>query len=214
MYVPKPFAEPDVAVLHQLMCDHPLATLVTVGADGPEADLIPLSLVVTEDAPLGVLQGHVARANPLWREHGETKQVLAVFHGPESYISPSWYATKQETGRVVPTWNYAVVQAHGTMRVIDDSAWLLGQIEALTRSQEVPFENPWSVADAPAEYVEKLLTAIVGIEITISRLQGKWKVSQNQPEANRSGVIEGLESRGTEKARNMAALVRERSECL
>ncbi len=210
MYVPKQFEEPSVAVMHQLLREQPLATLVTVGENGPDANLIPLSLVVNEENPLGMLQGHVARANPLWKAPAETP-VLAVFHGGESYISPSWYATKQETGRVVPTWNYAVVHARGKMRVMDDPKWLLAQIEVLTQAQEADFEHPWSVSDAPADYVEKLLTAIVGIGITITSLQGKWKVSQNQPEHNRLGVIQGLETRETQKATAMANLVRQRS---
>lgn len=172
MYVPKHFEEPRVTVMQQLLRDQPLATLVTVGPNGPDANLIPLQLVVTEEAPLGLLQGHVARANPLWKEYSEGLPVLAVFHGSESYISPSWYATKQETGRVVPTGNYAVVHARGTMRVIDDPAWVRAQIEALTQSQEASFERPWSVDDAPADYIEKSIRAVVGIEIAIASLQG------------------------------------------
>lgn len=210
MYVPKHFEEPGVAVMQQLLRDQPLATLVTVGPNGPDANLIPLQLVVTEEAPLGLLQGHVARANPLWKEYSEGSPVLAVFHGSESYISPSWYATKQETGRVVPTWNYAVVHARGTMCVIDDPAWVRAQIEALTQSQEASFERPWSVDDAPADYIEKSVRAIVGIEIAITGLQGKWKVSQNQPEPNRLGVIEGLKSLETEAATKMADIMRQR----
>lgn len=211
MYAPKHFEEPRVEVMHQLIRDQPLGTLVTVGADGPDANLIPLLLLVTEESPLGVLQGHVARANPLWKEHSEEMPVLVVFHGAESYITPSWYATKKESGRVVPTWNYTVVHARGTMRIMDDPTWLRAQVEALTQAQEADFERPWTVDDAPAEYVEKLLKAIVGIEITITSLQGKWKVSQNQPEQNRAGVVQGLEALETQKAAEMAAIVRQRS---
>jgi transcriptional regulator len=210
MYMPKHFEEPDISVMHQLLHEQPLATLVTVGPNGPNADLIPLQLVVTDEAPLGLLQGHVARANPVWKEYLQDVPVLAVFHSAESYISPSWYATKQETGRVVPTWNYVVVHARGKMRVIDEPAWLRAQIEALTQAQEARFEHPWSLEDAPADYIEKTMQAIVGIEIAICSLQGKWKVSQNQSEQNRLGVIQGLEALETETATKMAGLVRQR----
>jgi transcriptional regulator len=217
MYTPKHFDEPEITVLHQLMRERPLATLVTLGTDGPEANAVPLHLAETDASSQGqqsqgVLRGHVARANPLWQEHPPETPVLAIFHGPEGYISPSWYATKAETGKVVPTWNYVVVHARGLLRTIDDPQWIRAQIDALTSEQETAFDHPWSTADAPADFIDKLVGAVVGIEIAITRLQGKWKVSQNQPLPNRLGVIQGLEARGTGEAAAMADLIRQRNE--
>ena len=182
---------------------YPLATLVTHGADGLTANHIPLHFS-PDPAPHGTLYGHIARANPLARPGSANGDVLAVFQGPEAYVSPSWYATKAETGKVVPTWNYAVVHAHGTLRLVDDPAWLRARLEELTSAQEGAFATPWQVGDAPDDYIEKLLRAIVGVEIAVTSLVGKWKVSQNQPDANRAGVVDGLTSRG---AADMAALV-------
>jgi len=182
MYIPKHFAETDVAEMHALMRANPLATLVSHGADGLSANHIPLLLA--DAAPWGRLQGHVARANPVWRDGQVSGEVLVIFHGHDSYISPSGYATKAEHGKVVPTWNYVAVHAHGELRVIDDATWVFAQISALTATHESSLPEPWSVTDAPADYIEKMLGAIVGIEITITRLLGKWKVSQNQPAEN------------------------------
>jgi transcriptional regulator len=217
MYTPKHFDEPEIAVLHQLMRERPLATLVTLGTEGPEAKAVPLYLAETDESSQGqqgqgVLRGHVARANPLWQEHPAETPVLAIFHGPDSYISPSWYATKVETGKVVPTWNYVVVHARGLLRVIDDPRWIRAQIDALTGEQETAFAHPWSTADAPADFIDKLIAAVVGIEIAITHLHGKWKLSQNQTLPNRIGVIQGLEARGTVEAAAMAHLIRQRSE--
>ncbi len=219
MYTPRHFEEPRTDVMHRLMREHPLATLVTIGPDGPDANAIPLHLVTSKEAPftskeapLGVLRGHVARANPLWREHPTDTPALAIFHGAESYISPAFYASKAETGKVVPTWNYVMVQARGFLRVMDHPQWIRAQIDALTHAQEASSPKPWAVTDAPADYIEKLIGAIVGIEITISRLQGKWKVSQNQSLPNREGVMNGLAERGTGDDAVMAALVHERGD--
>jgi len=207
MYTPKHFEEPRIAVMHELIRAHPLATLVTLTSGGLEANHIPMHLA-DEPAPLGTLRGHVARANPLWRDFAKDVEVLAIFHGPDSYITPSWYATKKETGKVVPTWNYAVVHAAGTLRVIDDATWVRAQLEALTAHNEAGFARPWAVSDAPHEYTDKLLEAIVGFEIAITRLTGKWKVSQNQPAQNQASVIEGLGSSGHRDAAQMAELVK------
>jgi transcriptional regulator len=206
MYTPKHFEEPRIEVMHELMRARPLATLVTLTSGGLEANHIPMHLVDTP-APFGTLRGHVARANPLWCDFAIDVEVLAIFHGPDSYITPSWYATKKETGKVVPTWNYAVVHAYGTLCVIDDATWVRAQLEALTAHHEAGFAHPWSVDDAPHEYTEKLLESIVGFEIAITRLSGKWKVSQNQPAQNQASVIEGLGSSGKRGAAEMAALV-------
>lgn len=186
MYLPKHFAEDDVARMHALMRAHPLATLISHGPDGLNANHIPLLLAD------GKLQGHVARANPLWKVGNVAGEVLVIFHGHESYISPSGYATKAEHGKVVPTWNYVAVHAYGDLRVIDDPAWIFGQISALTAANEAALPQPWAVTDAPADYIEKMLGAIVGIEITITRLLGKWKVSQNQPPANQTSLTKAL----------------------
>ena len=191
MYLPKHFAEDDVAEMRALMRAHPLATLVSHGADGLNANHIPLLLA--DSAPWGRLQGHVARANPVWKDGQVGGEVLAIFHGHDSYISPSGYATKAEHGKVVPTWNYVAVHAHGELRVIDDPTWVFAQISALTAANEAGLRQPWAVTDAPADYIEKMLGVIVGIEITINRLLGKWKVSQNQPAANQASLIAALE---------------------
>ena len=205
MYLPAHFEETRSEVLHTLMRDHPFATLIAHGADGLAAHHLPLHFAA-ELGPLGALQGHVARANPLWKQAAIT-EVLVIFHGPQAYVTPSWYATKREHGKAVPTWNYAVVHAHGRLRTIDDPAWLRAQLETLVGRHEAGFAEPWRIADAPPDYIDKMLAAIVGIEIAITGLQGKWKISQNQPEANRTGVVAGLRQQGTDDAMQMAALV-------
>lgn len=215
MYIPQHFQQREMAELQALMQAHPLATLVTMSAAGlPEANHIPLHFTPGEGtAPeaLGVLRGHVAKANTLWREHPADAPVLAIFHGPQAYITPSWYPTKQETGKAVPTWNYAAVHAQGRLRTIDavtDAAWLRTHLQHLTAHNEAGFDHPWQVNDAPADYIDKMLRAIVGIEITITALQGKWKVSQNQPEPNQQGVAAGLRVlTGVAAPHAMAALV-------
>jgi transcriptional regulator len=204
MYCPKHFAEPRIDTLHALMRARPLATLVTLASDGLDANHIPLLLDATT-GKFGTLRGHVARANPLW--HADGAAALAIFLGPEGYVTPSWYPTKAESGKAVPTWNYAVAHAHGRLRAIDDAAWLRAQIEALTAQEEATFAAPWRMADAPADYVEKMIGAVVGIEIEIERLVGKWKTSQNQPPRNRDGVVAGLRARGAADDLEMAALV-------
>lgn len=206
MYIPKQFDEPNVEVMHELMRSHSLATLVTLSDGGLNANHIPLSVCV-ESGPYGTLRGHVARANPLWMDAVPDQEVLAIFHGPDAYITPNWYPTKQETGKAVPTWNYTAVHAYGRLRVIDDAAWLRTQLEALTAQHESAFAEQWRMADAPSGYIEKLLGAIVGIEIAITRLSGKWKVSQNQPAENQAGVIQGLSKSAAPNACLMAALV-------
>lgn len=203
MYIPRHFEQPDVETMHALLRAHPLATLVTQRDGGLYANHIPLHLV-SSVGPYGVLQGHVARANPILQDFNGQGDVLAVFHGPQGYISPSWYATKQDTGKVVPTWNYVVVHAHGLVSVVDDAHWLRAQLDALTRQNEATFAHPWDVSDAPVEYTDKMIGNIVGFELVITRLSGKWKVSQNQPPKNRASVIEGLTATGQLA---MAALV-------
>jgi transcriptional regulator len=202
MYLPRHFEQHDAQALHGLMREHPLATLVTVGPDGITADHVPLEFDATA-GPHGTLRGHVARANPLW-QHAASQPVLAVFCGPQAYVTPSWYPSKAQTHKVVPTWNYTVVHAHGTLRAVDDAPWLHDLVTRLTGHHETPRPQPWAVADAPDEYVAQMLRAIVGIEIPLTRLIGKWKVSQNRSEADRLGVADGLPA----EAAAMAALVR------
>ena len=202
MYLPKHFEQTDRAVLAALMRARPLATLVVATSDGPTADLIPLEYAEAE-GPHGTLRGHVARANPLWRRAGAP--VLAVFTGPEAYVSPGWYASKREHGKVVPTWNYTMVQARGTLRAVDDAPWLRALVGRLTDHHERRAQaQPWSVSDAPDDYVQQMLRAIVGIEIPLDSLTGKWKVSQNRSAADREGVVAGIDVTHPE----MAALVR------
>lgn len=206
MYLPEQFRENDIAVLHELIRGYPLATVVTLSSGGLNANHIPLYLS-DEPAPFGTLQGHVARANPMLCDIGVNSEVLTIFQGPESYISPSWYATKKEHGRVVPTWNYAVVHVYGSLKVIDDAVWLRKQLEALTAHNEAVFSSPWAVSDAPYEFTEKLFGAIVGVEMNITKIIGKWKVSQNQPQQNQASVVAGLRASGSSDALQMAALV-------
>jgi transcriptional regulator len=206
MYIPKHFEETRVAVLHDLMRAHPLASFVTLGRSGLDANHIPFE-IVSDPEPLGTLRGHVARANPIWRDFTPDVEALAIFQGPNAYISPSWYATKSTTGQVVPTWNYAVVHAHGPLRVIEDRAWLRALVEGLTNRHEAGMRQPWNVKDAPEAYIDNLLGSIVGLEMPISRLSGKWKVSQNRPVSDRQGSVDGLLAQGSEAAAAMAALI-------
>jgi transcriptional regulator len=205
MYLPKHFAQTDIATLYALMDAHPLATLVTHGPEGIDANHIPLHLDAGA-GPNGTLRGHVARANPLARAAAVDVEILAIFQGPQSYISPSGYATKAEHGKVVPTWNYTAVHAWGRLRLIDDPHWLLAQVRTLTATHEAALPHPWQVDDAPADYVEKMLGAIVGIEIVIDRLVGKWKVSQNQPPANQASLVAAL------AGQPMAELIRQQQQ--
>lgn len=207
MYIPPQFEQPNIDVMHELIRKRPLGTLVTLGSNGINANHIPLHLSLTPE-PFGVLRGHVARSNPIWSDLDSDSEVLAIFHGPDAYISPSWYATKQEAGKVVPTWNYTVVHAYGSLRIIDDAAWVRTQLEALTNHNEAVFSEPWAVSDAPVDFTEKLIAAVVGIEMTITRLSGKWKVSQNQPPQNQNSVIQGLNASGQAEAIAMAGLVK------
>jgi transcriptional regulator len=206
MYQPPHFAETDLARQHAFLAAHPFGLLVTAGPGGLMANGIPW--VLDPQTGLGVLRGHLARPNAQWRECGEGLDALVVFQGAEHYVTPSWYATKQETHRVVPTWNYAMVQVRGRARAIEDSAWLHTQIRALTDRMEGRRPQPWAVDDAPAPFVEGQVRGIVGIEITITSIDGKVKASQNRSEADRTGVVEGLAAEGTEAAATMAALVK------
>lgn len=206
MYLPKHFEQTRIDVLHQLVREHPLGTLVTLADNRLEANHIPF-LLQPDPPPYGVLQGHIARANPLWRQLVSDARALVIFQGPQTFVSPSWYASKGETGKVVPTWNYAVVHAHGQLRVMDDPRWVRAHVEALTNRHENRRPAPWKVSDAPPDYIQTMVRAVVGLEISIEQLQGKWKVSQNRPAQDRAGVVDGLKREGTDAALAMASLI-------
>jgi len=169
MYIPKHFDEPSIDVMQALICDYPLATLVTLSDDGLTANHIPLHWV-DDGSDHGCLRGHVARANPVWTNADQNLEVLAIFQAENAYISPSWYASKQQSGKVVPTWNYAAVHAYGPLRVIDDAVWIRNQLEQMTTQHEAAFPEPWAVADAPHDFTDRLIEQIVGIEIAVTRM--------------------------------------------
>jgi transcriptional regulator len=210
MYLPAHFNEQRIEVLQQLIRVRPLGTLITLGSAGIEANHIPFELA-PEPGPSGMLRGHVARANPVWRDYAKEIDALVIFHGPATYVSPAWYPTKNTTGEVVPTYNYVVVHAYGHLRIIDDVAWLRGLVSRLTERFEATRAEPWRVTDAPDSFIEKQLQAIVGIEIPIAKLIGKWKASQNRPEIDRAGVVAELSKATDADSLAMADLVRERS---
>jgi transcriptional regulator len=202
MYTPGHFAEERPEVLQEFLGAHPFAVLVTCGEDGPEASHVPTLLHPDE----GRLRCHLARANGHWKSLNGAR-VLAIFQGAHHYVSPSWYPSKAEHGKVVPTWNYLAVHVRGRARVFEDRDEIVAHVTALTARNEEGFPAPWSVADAPGEYIEGLSRAIVGVEIEIESMEGKWKVSQNRPAADRAGVVDGLRGLGTEAAREMAGFV-------
>ncbi|TIT19867.1 MAG: FMN-binding negative transcriptional regulator [Mesorhizobium sp.] len=208
MYQPPHFQETRQDVLHGLIRAHPLGLLVSNGAEGPVANAIPF-LLDADVPPNGRLRAHLAKANPQWRLLADNPlaPVLVVFQGADAYVTPSWYETKRETGKVVPTWNYAIVQVRGIVTVIEDQDWLSKQISDLTMSQEGSRSAPWAVTDAPAPFIQSQIKGIVGLEIAITEISGKWKVSQNRPAADRVGVAEGLESE-TANSADMVQLVR------
>ena len=193
MYLPAHFEEKRPEVLHALLLEHPLGLLVTQDAAGElAANTVPFVLDADPAGGPGILRAHVARANPLWRDARTDRDSLVVFQGPQGYVSPAWYPSKAEHGKVVPTWNYVMVQGRGRLSAIDDAAWLHAFVTRLTERHEGTRDAPWAVSDAPADYVATMLGAIVGIEIVLTSLTGKWKVSQNRPAADRAGVVAGL----------------------
>lgn len=211
MYVPEVFEEKRVAVLHDLIRKYPFGTLVTFNERGLEANHLPFLVEATPE-PFGILYAHVSRANPVWRDVSSTTEVVAVFQGPQGYISPSWYATRTEAGMVVPTWNYAVVHAYGRLEAVQDAAWLRSVVDRLTNTHEAGQAEPWSISEAPAHYIEKQLTAIVGLKLTLTRLLGKWKMSQNRPPQDRAGVTRTLLQQGTESSAAMAESIENANE--
>ena len=206
MYIPRFNEETRIPVLDRLMRSHPLAALVTMGSSGIFATHLPV-ILHREDDTHAVLRGHLSRANRQWRDYDPAIAALAIFAGPQHYITPNWYPEKAATGKVVPTWNYAVVHAYGTLRIIEDPAWLLAHLNGLTDTHEAASTIPWKVSDAPADYVESIAKGIVGVEFSIERLEGKWKVSQNQTEHTRASVADGLAELDTESSLAMQLLV-------
>ena len=215
MYEVPQFTEDCVETNHDLIRAHPLGLLVTAGGEGLMANPIPF-LVNSSIGPLGQLCAHLAKPNPQWRELASVDEALVVFQGPQGYITPSWYATKRETGKVVPTWNYATVHVWGKPTVIEERDWLHRHVTRMTDLREANRADPWQVEDAPAQFIDTLLGGIVGFEIQITRLQGKWKMSQNRPERDRASVYEALVEQQAERHsdQEMAALVAERGRLL
>lgn len=209
MYQPPHFRQNDQEALFAFIRQHPLGLFITSGSGSLLANPLPFVLRRgIADGEADCLLVHLARANPQWKALEAGDEVLVSFMGADHYITPAWYATKQETGKVVPTWNYQIVQVRGTATVHQDANWILQQVSALTDQQEANLPNPWAVGDAPDTFVQAQMRGIVGIEIQITAIEGKLKASQNRNEADYTGVIKGLEAEGTEAAKAMADLVR------
>jgi transcriptional regulator len=204
MYTPAAFRQDDLSTLHQQMRESRLPTLVSHGTHGLLASPLPL-LLEADEGPYGTLYGHFARANPQWRDIAAGAQALVIFQGPDAYISPSWYAAKAEHGKVVPTWNYISVQAHGRAEVFDDAEHLLQLVSRLSDQHEAARPQPWAVSDAPRDYIDSMLRAIVGFALPIERLEGKWKLGQNRSSADQAGVREGLAASIDPRDRELAA---------
>lgn len=210
MYLPPHFAENKAEILHAAIRESGLATLVTVGSAGPFASHVPMLIDTTRGAH-GTLRGHLARANPQSKDVVAGVPALAIFLGPDAYISPAYYATKKEDGKVVPTWNFVAIHAAGPIRFFDDAESLLPLVTALTEKFESKRAEPWAVSDAPADYVQGLLRGIIGFEIEIVTLEGKWKMSQNRPAEDKSGIVEGLRREGGAVEAAVADIVADRS---
>ena len=205
MYIPRAHNEERVTVLQKLIEDQPFASLITVGLSGLFASHIPM--VLEQNGAMGQLRGHISRANMQWRDYNPSVEALAIFSGPQHYITPNWYPEKQDTGKVVPTWNYVVVHAYGYLKIMEDAEWLRAHLASLTNIHEAESPVPWKIGDAPEDYIAALLKGIVGLEMTIERLEGKWKVSQNRSDEDRNGVAKGLAELNTAESLAMRALV-------
>ena len=206
MYLPKTFEETRLDVLHDLVRAHALGTWVSANASALDVQHIPF-ILDSARGEYGTLFGHVARGNPIWKAPTAAVPDVVVFRGPQAYITPSWYPSKHQHGKAVPTWNYAVVAAHGRPEYIEDPAWLYAHLRGLTREHEASQALPWKIEDAPADFTEKLVAAIVGVAIPIERIEGKWKTAQNRQEADKLGVVAGLLAQGDDEALAMASLV-------
>jgi transcriptional regulator len=207
MYTPKHHAEPDIDVLHGLIDAHPFATFVVFDGARLVVNHLPF-LLDRRAAALGTLRGHVARANPVWRAFPAAVEAVVAFQGPQSYVSPNWVASKADDGKVVPTWNYAVVHASGLAVAVEDRSWLIDHVTRLSDRHESGRSDSWQVSDAPADYIDKLVGAIVGIELEIRSLDGKWKMSQNRSTRDRESIVEGLEGHSDADALEVARLMR------
>jgi transcriptional regulator len=208
MYIPRHNEEKRVSAMHSLIVSRPLGTLVTLGASGLFASHIPM-ILEDDGSQFGVLKGHISRANTQWQDFVPTVDALAIFAGHQHYITPNWYPGTREHGKEVPTWNYVVVHAYGPLKIIQDDHWLLTNVEKLTNIHEAALPNPWKVSDAPEDFIKSQLKGIVGLELPIQRLEGKWKVSQNRTERERNGVVNGLAKLNTPESLAMKALVEE-----
>ena len=206
MYTPAHFDESRLSELHAFIKKYPLGAVITGASGNLDANHVPL-ILDSSSGPFGTLRGHIARANSLWRDAGPETEVLVIFQGPDSYVSPSFYPSKKEHGRVVPTWNYGVVHARGKLKVEHDPKWLRALVVQLTDQHEANRSEPWRVSDAPEEYVSKMLDAKVGLEIVVTELRGKLKLSQNRSEADREGVRRGLDQASEANAVATAALM-------
>ncbi len=206
MYVPALFKEDNVAVMHDAIRQYGFGTLVTLNDTEMEASHIPM-LLDPEPAPYGTILGHLARANPQWKRVKPGVETLAIFLGPNTYITPSWYPTKQESGKVVPTWNYLAIHAYGTLSFFDDAEELRAHVTRMTETHEAPRAAPWAVSDAPKEFVDGMVRAIVGFKLPITKLEGKWKMSQNRPAQDVSGVLAGLKAEPGEAHEAVAEIV-------
>ena len=208
MHIQSQFEETRLHVLQGLIRNHPLATFIAILNGEIVVNHFPL--IIREIGEKGLLQGHVPRANRVWEHFGKGATAVAVFQGPDAYVTPSWYPSKHEHGKAVPTWNYVVVHAQGAPIAVQDRDWLLAHLNELTDQQEASQKLPWKVSDAPGEFTESMLGQIVGVEMPILSIVGKWKVSQNRPVADRLGVAAGLHNRGSENALGMKHLVMEK----
>lgn len=211
MFQPPIFREERTEPMHAMMRAHPFATLVSSATGALTADHVPL--VLYDEGEWGVLRGHVAAGNPLYRETqgADAIDALAVFRGPQSYVTPGWYASKTEHGKVVPTWNYVAVHARGPLRFVREADWLMAHLRDLTVQHESHRPKPWEVADAPSDFIARQLKGLVGFEVEIAELTGTWKMSQNKGEADREGVEAGFAAAGDATSKVMSALVRERA---
>jgi transcriptional regulator len=209
MYIQKHFEETRIEEMHGLIDTYPLATLIVNVAGELVINHIPM-LLDAGDGQRGTLRAHISKANPLFMHLQRGIDALAIFRGAQTYISPNWYPSKHADGKQVPTWNYVVVHAHGTPRLIDDSAWLLTHLHAMTNKQEASLPQPWKVSDAPQDFIARMMTAIVGIEMPIEKIEGKWKVSQNRTRADQFGVAAGLQNQADAQSQSMSELVMQR----
>jgi transcriptional regulator len=196
MYQPDHFRVEDIPAMHALMRGRPFATLISAGPAGLYASHLPT--VLKDDGGSGVIECHLARANPHWKDLAEGNEALMIFQGPEGYITPNWYPSKAQHGKVVPTWNYAVVHAYGRPEVMNDKEWLRRHVGELTAQQEKSEAQPWALSDAPDAYIDVMLRGIVGFRFAITRLEGKWKMSQNREMQDRVGVVAGLRTRAVD----------------